>query len=1436
MMNRSPLLGEAFVAPRTPTEEMLASIWGETLGCKQVGIHDNFFELGGHSLLAMRLVSRISSACRAEVNIRTLFEMPTVAGLASLIHQQRMEALPSQEADSIAEEIAALSARAQPGPSLSFAQERLWFLDKFQPGSVVYSIPHGLRLTGELEVPVLLRSLSEIVRRHQALRTRFKEVGGQSYPVVEPMAALEMPFVDLSSLPEERREAETVRLCRQEAQVPFDLRQDLLLRAKLFRLAAADHVLFFNLHHIASDGWSMGLLVCELRTLYQAFIEGRPSPLEELPIQYADYAVRQREWLQGEVLDKQLSYWKKQLEGAPALLELPADRARPAIQSYRGALLLYDLPQSLSSGLAELSRGEGVSLFMTLLAAFQTLLQRYTARDDIVVGSAIAGRNRKEIEPLIGLFVNTLVLRGDLSGNPSFRTLLGRTRDMALEAYVHQDLPFERLLEALHPERDLSHSQLFQVMFILDNIPPETAWSGLEDSPILIDNGTSKFDLTLFVRERAGALQAVIEYNTDLFEAGTIRRMLGHYRTLLEGIVSNPERRLADLPLLTPAERQQLLVDWNRTEVAYPRDRCLHELIEDQVQRTPEAVAVVFGETQLTYRQLNQRANSLAHDLQELGVGPDTLVGICVERSLEMVIGLLGILKAGGAYVPLDPEDPTERLAFMLGDAGVRVLVTQASIEASLPSHQARIVRLDRDWCTIAQSPDRLSRTVTAQHLAYMIYTSGSTGAPKGAMNTHLGIVNRLLWMQDTYRLQPSDRVLQKTPFSFDVSIWEIFWPLLTGAGLVVARPGGHRDSAYLSGLIPKEKITTVHFVPSMLSSFLEHSGLRSPFLSLKRVICSGEALSFELQQRFFSCQQAELHNLYGPTEAAVDVTHWACERNGELRIVPLGRPIANTQIYILDRHLMPVPVGVAGELHIGGVPLARGYHHRAELTAERFIADPFSSELGARLYKTGDLARYLPDGNLEFLGRLDHQVKIRGFRIELGEIESLLAGHPGVAEAVGVVREDVPGDKRLVAYVTGRGEQPPALSELRALLQTKLPVYMIPSAVVTLDRFPLTPNGKVDRMALPKPDLTRIELGEAFVAPRTPAQERLAGIWCEILGLKQVGIHDNFFDLGGHSLLAIRLISEINRTLNFDLPVLALFQYPTIGELEKALPAEHRKGRRPELTSLRSGNSCLELCFLINDGNRGLLNLARLMGGDCALSASIVTLAEPVLRAMLDKRVGALPSVEELAAEHVALIGSRPTDRPLVLAGRCFGGLLAFEVAHQLQRNGKQVEAVLMLDTWMREPEFWWQEKTWWRVHLRRLFEQGPPYLFRKARKRVVRALDQWTAKFKLVLDVGFGVPMPMEIIEHAVARYRPKVLASRGVLLLSRDDWRAKAFRQLDATLGASQWFGGGVEVLEVPGDHQTILDEPHLPELAQRCQQVMELLQSTRASLSG
>jgi amino acid adenylation domain-containing protein len=1071
---------------------------------------------------------------------------------------------------------------------LSFAQARLWFLDELMSGSPLFNISTALRLKGSLNVAAFEHSLNEIIKRHEALRTNVVKVDGQPFQAIASTSTLTLPVVNLENFPEVEQEAEVLRIAREEAQRPFNLERDRLLRSTLLRLNETEHIVLFAIHHLVSDDWSIGILIRELTALYDAFNRHQPSLLPELPIHYADFALWQQQWLQGDVLQNQLSYWKQQLGDRLSVLQLPTDYPRPAVASFRGASQSFSLTAELTEALKALSQKEDVTLFMTLLAAFKTLLYRYTGSEDVVVGSPIANRNRAEIEGLIGCFVNTLVLRTELSGNPTFRALLRRVREVTLGAYAHQDLPFEKLVEELATERNLSYTPLFQVMFVMqDNVSMSALeLSGLTWNALEIDNDTTKFDLTLGVTEVGGRLVGTLEYSTDLFEADTITRMTEHLQTLLKAMVANPDQPLSTLPLLTSAEQQQLW-DWNQTQADYPVDVCLHKQFEAQVEQTPDAVAVVFENQQLTYRELNQRANQLAHYLQQLGVKPEVLVGLCVDRSLEMIIGILGILKAGGAYLPLDPAYPQERLAFMLEDAQVPILLTQAHLLTDLPQHPAdqplcrgtgggtpspsggfggkppklgfsqkllsftQILCLDADWNLCAdQSQENPISGVTAENAIYAIYTSGSTGKPKGVINTHLGLSNRLLWMQDTYRLTAADSVLQKTSFSFDVSVWEFFLPLITGARLVLAKPGGHQDSAYLVKLITKEQITTLHFVPSMLRVFLEESELEK-CSAIKRVICSGEALPFDLQEQFFARLDAELHNLYGPTEAAIDVTFWACQQGCTEQIVPIGRPIANTQIYLLDRHLQPVPIGVSGELHIGGLGLARGYLNRPEITAEKFIANPFSGELGARLYKTGDLARYRPDGSIEFLGRIDHQVKLRGFRIELGEIEAVLSQHPAVSEVVVLAREDEPGNKCLVAYVVSEPKSALSTQELRGFVEEKLPHYMVPSAFVLLEALPLTLNGKVNRQALPAPNPVQ---REGFVAPRTAAEEIVAGIWKQVLGIEQVGVGDNFFELGGHSLMTTQVISRLRQVFQVELPIRSLFDSPTVEGLVNAI------------------------------------------------------------------------------------------------------------------------------------------------------------------------------------------------------------------------------------------------------------------------------------------
>ena len=1060
---------------------------------------------------------------------------------------------------------------------LSFAQQRLWFLDQFEPGSVVYNIPVAVRLTGPLKVAALEWSLNEVVRRHDVLRATFPTVDGQPYQVICPALPLRevqgqlvtLSVVDLRELPEVEREAEARRLATAEAQRPFDLARGPLVRTAVLQLGDEDHILLLTMHHIVSDSWSTGLLFQELSVLYEAFFTHSPSPLPELALQYADFARWQRQWQQGEVLEQQLSYWKQRLGDTLPVLELPSDRPRPTKQTFRGATHSLTLPSSLSESLKALSWQEEVTLFMTLLTTFQTLLYRHTGQDDIVVGMPIVGRNRVEIGRLIGSLANTLVLRTNLAGNPSFRELLGRVREVVLGADAHQDLPFEKLVEKLQPEGDVIHTPLFQVMFQLSNGPAEPLQlSGLKVHNFEFDSGIAKCDVSLEVIEKAAGLCCRFEYNSDLFGAATITRMGGHLQTLLEAIVADAGQSIARLPLLTETERQQLLIEWN-TDQAEDEDgkyMFVHQLFEVQVRRMPDAVAVVFEDEQLTYGELDRRANQLAHHLQALGVGPDVCVGICMERSPELVGAILGILKAGGACVPLDPAYPLERLTFMLEDIQAPVIVTQERLLTLLSGYRTQAVCLDKGWERIAQeSTEPPVSHVTSNNLAFVFYTSGSTGRPKAVLRPHGRRGVQRSWEQETYQLTEDDRHLLKSPIGFTLLSMEVFWPLLSGAQLIIARPGGEQDTAYLVKLMARYGITIVSLVPSLLRVLLEEPGIKNCGC-LRHVICFGEPLPTKLQERFFTRLTAELSVFYGTTEAP-SATFWQCKRDDAQRVVGIGRRQPNKQIYVLDSYLQPVPIGVLGELHIGG-RLALGYLNRPELTAEKFISNPFSREPGARLYKTGDFARYLPDGNLEFLGRADQQVKIRGVRVELGEVEAVLVQHPALREAVVLAWEDESGDTRLAAYVVADQHPRPSIRELRNFVEQRLPHYMVPSAFVLLDALPLTPHGKLDGHALPAPDHDKPEQGKTFVAPRTPVEEEVARIWAEVLELPQVGIYDNFFELGGHSLKATQIISRLRHTLQVELPLRTIFEEPTVEGLAGVLTWHQIEAAAPEDTA----------------------------------------------------------------------------------------------------------------------------------------------------------------------------------------------------------------------------------------------------------------------------
>ncbi|MEX5617404.1 amino acid adenylation domain-containing protein, partial [Pseudomonas syringae] len=926
-----------------------------------------------------------------------------------------------------------------------------------------------------------------------------------------------------------------------------------LLRVRLLNLNTDEHVLILTQHHIVSDGWSMPIMVDELVRLYEGYSQGREVSLTALDLQYADYALWQRTWMEAGEQARQLDYWKQQLGDQQPILELPADYPRPVVQSHAGARLAVELEPALIDGLKQVARQQGVTLFMLLLASFQSLLHRHSGQSDIRVGVPIANRNRAETEGLIGFFVNTQVLRAEFDVHTTFNELLQQVKHTALQAQAHQELPFEQLVEALQPQRSLSHSPLFQVMFNHQSQASADvrALQGLQVEALLPDSYPAQFDLTLNTAEHDGGLSAGLTYATALFDPRTIERMAGHWLALLQAICANAAQRIAEVPMLDRAERQQILHDWNATAADFPSETCLHSLIEAQVRATPDAPALIFAAEQMSYAQLNARANQLAHRLRESGVGPDVLVGICVERSLQLVIGLLAIIKAGGAYVPLDPDYPEDRLAYMMHDSGIGLLLTQTSLQERLPvPAQVHSLCLDQDgdWLEdySTANPANLSHPL---NLAYVIYTSGSTGKPKGAGNSHRALVNRLHWMQKAYALDGSDTVLQKTPFSFDVSVWEFFWPLMTGARLAMALPGDHRDPERLVQTIREHQVTTLHFVPSMLQAFLTHPQVES-CKTLRRVVCSGEALPAELAAQVLKrLPLAGLYNLYGPTEAAIDVTHWTCTTDDMLS-VPIGRPIDNLKTHILDDGLLPAAQGVAAELYLGGVGLARGYHNRAALTAERFVPDPFDEQGGGRLYRTGDLARYRDTGVIDYAGRIDHQVKIRGLRIELGEIEACLLEHDSVHEAV-VIDVDGPSGKQLAAYLVVEHHDDQLRDALKAFLKESLPDYMVPTHFIVLNRMPLSANGKLDRKALPKPDASQLQ--RQYVAPCTEQEQQMASIWADVLKVERVGLSDDFFELGGHSLLATQLISRIHTGLGIDIPLRLIFEKPQLNEFIQA-------------------------------------------------------------------------------------------------------------------------------------------------------------------------------------------------------------------------------------------------------------------------------------------
>jgi amino acid adenylation domain-containing protein/non-ribosomal peptide synthase protein (TIGR01720 family) len=1421
------------VPPRGPIEEGVAAVFAELIprGAQEagrqgeegspglpstpvVGAHDDFFALGGHSLLATRALSRLRAAFAVELPLRALFEAPTPALLAARIAAARALGPPAPASP-------LLPVPRGAALPLSFGQERLWFLWRFDPADVSYVVPLALRVSGALSLDVLRRALGALVQRHEVLRTTFASVDGRPGQLIHDAIDAPLPLTDLRALlAADREEAARLRVVAAAAR-PFDLVAGPLFRAELVCLDAAEHLLVVTMHHIVSDAWTMGLLNRDLAALYGALAQGAPSPLPALPLQYADYAAWQRRVLSGPALDAELAHWEARLAGAPAALALPADRPRPRVASGRGAQHVFSVPRATAQALAALGRREGATLFMTLLAAFDALLHRCSGQDDLVVGTPIANRTHADTERLAGFFVNTLALRVTVDGARPFRDLLARVREACLDAYAHQDAPFERVVERLAPARDPGCTPIFQVMFVLQNAPaPPPALAGLSLRRVPLESTTAPFELTLVAVEQPDGLALAFEYATDRFDAATVARLAGHLGVLLDAVAADPRRPVRELPLLTAAERRVLVDEWSATAPAPPQGPGVPALFAAQVERTPDAVALEFAGQTLTYRALAARTERLARHLRAAGVGPDVIVALLVERSLEMVIAILAVLEAGGAWVPLDPEDPPARLAslatttrahlVLCGDAfsslaatlGPPVLsVSGGSLSASAPRPQA-------------PAPSAL---VSPLQLAYVIHTSGSTGQPKGAMLHHRGLACHLLWYTAALALGPGDVVLQKTPYTFDASIVELVAPLLTGARVVLAPPGVHRDPDALVDLAAAHGVTHLQFVPTMLAAVVARGGhLRLP--ALRHLICGGEPLALDTAERFLAGSRAALHNMYGATEATDDSTCWTARPGAAA--VSIGRPIAGTRVYLLDDALEPVPVGVAGVLHVGGPQVGRGYLGQPALTAERFLPDPFSAEPGARLYCTGDRARFLASGELEHLGRADAQLKVRGHRVEPGEIEAVLGLHPGVRGAVVLARGDA-----LAAWVAADASRLDA-GALREHCRARLPSSLVPARFAVLDRLPLLPSGKIDRGALRDADPGG-EGGPPRVAPRDAVEADLVALWEAVLGVRPVGVHDGFFDLGGHSLLAVRLLDRVRERFAAAVSLAAFFQDPTVAALAELL----RRGGaaaalgRAVLLPMRRGGAKAPFVCVAPLGARAPVHFA-----------ALVARADPdrpflAVEPPLFGTAGPLPTLVEVAARCCAALPA--TDGPLLLGGYCSGGVLAFEMARQLAAAGRAVGALVLLNSEAPRPHggraYAGDDHLDWILVFSRYLERmgGRAALPLGLTPRALSDLPA-AARLDLVLARARAAgavraDTTAAELERTFAYFQAHARRRAEIL-----DAALPAHRMARLTLLRARRSGGApshgwdafapvIEVHRVAGDNATMLDEPHVADLA-------------------
>ena len=1411
----------------TGTEKLIAQLTADLLSLARVGMEDNFFALGGHSLLATQLVSRVRVELKVELPLASVFSAPTLGALAGEVDRLQKKPQP------VRTNLAPIQALARQGEfPLSSAQERLWFFDQLLPGNPSYNIVEAMRLRGPLEAAALEAAFGEMVRRHETLRTTFKLSGEAPVQVVAASQPVAWCVEEWPGLPEKARSEAVQRRSVEEGLHPFDLAKGPLLRVLLLKLGGDDHALIWTVHHIVSDGWSHGVFLREMTSLYEACVAGSPSPLVPMVIQYADYAQWQRQWLGSEDFQRQLSFWNEQLgDGVPAL-ELPTDRPRPAMQTFRGAAHAFTIPRKLTDALKALSAREGATLFMTTLAVFQTMLSRYSGQDDIVVGTPVANRQRAELEGLIGFMANTLVLRSNLSGDPMFRAALQRVRTTALRAFEHQDLPFEKLVEALNPERDLSHQPLFQVMFVLQNAPAGALRLGnLTLEAVPVDTGMAMFDLTLCLEESGGELQAILEYNADLFDGSTMSRLAEHYLNLLAAVVAEPSRRLSELPMLGEAERRKLLEEWSGRRTDYPRDRCVQELFEEKARQKPQAVALELGDDRVIYRELNQRANRLARHLRSLGVGPDVVVGVCLERSVELVVALLAVLKAGGAYLPLDPGYPRERLSFMLEDAQAPVLVSRRGRE-HWPDLAAAValVNVEKDAEIILNHPpDDLVKVGTADSLAYIMYTSGSTGEPKGVCVPHRGVV-RLVMGTDYAHFGPTETFLLASPASFDASTLELWGSLLHGSRLVIAPPGPLALDE-LGRLIREKQVTTAWLTADLFRLMVEER--MDDLRGLQQLLAGGDVLPLKaVNQALSSGANFRLINGYGPTES----TTFACchtMEQGEhfAQPVPIGRPIANTEAFILDRQLRPVPIGIPGELCLGGDGLARGYLRRAAETEAKFIPHPFRQEAGAKIYQTGDQARWREDGTIEFLGRRDRQVKLRGYRIELSEIEAAMEQHPEVKRAYAMVRSSEAGEKRIVVYCESKSTPAPGGRELREFFRQRMPEHMIPSDVVTVPALPLTDSGKVDWRALPEFETKQPESGgkEPHGDPDDMLEVRLRQIWETVLGRSPIRVDENFFDLGGHSLLAVKLFVQIEKALGVRLPLATLFQAPTVARLATVLRSEGWNPPWSSLVPIKPGGTRPPY-FIIHGLGGNVLNvrhLAHYMGDDLPVYG--------LQSQGLDGKAVPPTSIEVMAAHYVREIRTIQSHGPYYLGGMSFGGVVAWEMAQQLNAAGESIGVLTLLDSYplgysellpitertRREIQFYSRRlklhfSSLWRLSMHGKWE----YMKKKARTLQRRLKSRaWRALRGAYAARGGELPDALHNVKEAnflAARdYVTKPYAGKVTLFVASQQ-PLEGFFDLEMT-----WkkLAESVETIQVPGDHSTVIEEPNVRILAAR-----------------